>query len=53
MDPMTIMEGLLEAYFFFANRANKTREERDAMYDIARKKFESLPHPSTLADTEE
>lgn len=53
MDPITLGQAALRIFFFFMERAGKTREERDAMYDSIRAEFDALPPPETLEDTEE
>lgn len=53
MDPITIAKAALYTFFFFSERAGKTREERNTIYEDAREEFNALPSPARLKDTVE
>jgi hypothetical protein len=43
---------LLDVFFALSELANKTKEERDEMYNESKRKFDALEDPLTLKDTE-
>ena len=53
MDYLTAIFALVDAAYFFIERSDKTREEKDLLNKAVRDRFESLAHPSTLKDTVE
>jgi len=44
---------LIDVIFFFIERSDLSREERDELNREVRERFDALPHPSTLKDTVE
>ena len=46
-----ILRVLFDVIMEFAQKAGKTREELDAMYESSKAEYDELPDPSTLDDT--